>query len=168
MSANSLEGPLPVLPTSLVSLDFSLNNVVGRLPDDMSAYVHLVDVQAFGNNLQGPLPAKLPPNLVQLAVAANGLSGQVPALPRGMRYLSVAQNHLQGKLPDGPGAAALWFVSTRLKQLVSTLSHCHDRKMHASWLVSLQGLPVVLHASTAALGLWRVPDVGQVPVLRRL
>ncbi|KAF6253460.1 hypothetical protein COO60DRAFT_419479 [Scenedesmus sp. NREL 46B-D3] len=110
MSANSLEGPLPVLPTSLVSLDFSLNNVVGRLPDDMSAYVHLVDVQAFGNNLQGPLPAKLPPNLVQLAVAANGLSGQVPALPRGMRYLSVAQNHLQGKLPDGPGAAALWFA----------------------------------------------------------
>jgi hypothetical protein len=111
LSANALEGPLPILPTSLVSLDFSLNGILGRLPEDMSAYVHLVDIQAFENKLQGPLPAKLPPNLVQLAVAANGLSGEVPALPRGMKYFSVAQNDLEGALPDGPGAAGLWFVS---------------------------------------------------------
>jgi hypothetical protein len=114
LSANALEGPLPVLPTSLVSLDFSLNGIIGRLPDDMSAYVHLVDIQAFENKLQGPLPAKLPPNLVQLAVAANGLTGEVPALPRGMKYFSVAQNDLEGALPDGPGAAGLWFVSILL------------------------------------------------------
>jgi hypothetical protein len=120
-----------VLPTSLVSLDFSLNNILGRLPDDMSAYVHLVDVQAFQNKLQGPLPAKLPPNLVQLAVAANELSGEVPALPRGMKYFSVAQNQFEGALPDGPGAAGLWFVSTLLD-----VAHCYTcgQTLHAEQL----------------------------------
>uniref|UniRef100_A0A383WD12 Malectin-like domain-containing protein n=1 Tax=Tetradesmus obliquus TaxID=3088 RepID=A0A383WD12_TETOB len=110
LSANALEGPLPALPAGLVSLDFSLNSILGRLPDDMSAHAHLVDLQAFANKLQGPLPAKLPPNLVQLAVAANELDGELSALPRGMKYLSVAQNQFEGALPDGPGAAGLWFA----------------------------------------------------------
>lgn len=111
MSSNHLEGPLPALPTSMVSLDFSSNLIGGSLPGDMSSYTNLVDIQAFNNQLQGPLPARLPPNLVQLAVSGNALTGTVPALPRGMKYISVAENNLEGKLPDGPGAAGIWFVS---------------------------------------------------------
>jgi hypothetical protein len=68
--------------------------------------------QAYFNGLQGELPHKLPPNLIQLALTGNRLTGPVPALPRGMKYLSLAENALDGPLPNGPGAAQLWFVST--------------------------------------------------------
>ena len=78
----------------------------------MSAYANLVDIQAFNNGFEGPLPAKMPPHLVQLAVAGNKLSGNMPALPRGIKYVSVAENRLEGNLPDGPGASSIWFVST--------------------------------------------------------
>jgi hypothetical protein len=45
VSNNELEGPLPVLPTGLVSMDISSNKLSGSLPTDMSAYAALVDIQ---------------------------------------------------------------------------------------------------------------------------
>jgi hypothetical protein len=68
-------------------------------------------LQAYYNALEGELPRKMPPNLIQLALTGNSFTGSVPALPRGMKYLSLAENGLQGPLPNGPGAAQLWFVS---------------------------------------------------------
>lgn len=67
--------------------------------------------QAYDNSLEGALPSKMPPILIQLAVAGNGLFGILPPLPRTMKYLSVAQNNFQGPLPSGPAASGLWFVS---------------------------------------------------------
>lgn len=69
--------------------------------------------QAYYNVLEGELPRKLPPNMIQLAVTGNRLTGSVPPLPRGMKYLSLAENALEGPLPNGPGAAQLWFVSIK-------------------------------------------------------
>jgi hypothetical protein len=45
VSNNNLEGPLPTLPTSLISLDVSTNHIDGGLPSDMSAFTRLVDIQ---------------------------------------------------------------------------------------------------------------------------
>eukprot|EP00878_Enallax_costatus_P025108 GHUV01026831.1.p1 GENE.GHUV01026831.1~~GHUV01026831.1.p1 ORF type:complete len:723 (+),score=195.48 GHUV01026831.1:793-2961(+) len=109
ISANAFQGPIPSFSTELVSLDISANKFTGTLPSDMSAYANLVDIQAFSNGLEGPLPAKMPPHLVQLAVSGNKLSGPMPALPRGIKYVSVAENGLEGNLPDGPGASSIWF-----------------------------------------------------------
>lgn len=67
--------------------------------------------QAYYNALDGELPHKLPPGLIQLALTGNSFTGSLPALPRGMKYLSLAENGLSGPLPNGPGAAQLWFVS---------------------------------------------------------
>lgn len=67
--------------------------------------------QAYYNALEGELPRKMPPNLIQLALTGNSFTGRVPALPQGMKYLSLAENGLEGPLPNGPGAAQLWFVS---------------------------------------------------------
>jgi hypothetical protein len=77
----------------------------------MSAHESLVDVQGYYNRLSGALPSRMPPNLIQLALTGNFLSGPLPALPRNMKYLSAAQNGFSGPLPAGPGAAQLWFVS---------------------------------------------------------
>ena len=60
----------------------------------------------------GSLPRGLPPGLVQLSAAGNGLSGGVPQLPNGLRYLSLAANQLEGRLPDGTAAEGLWIVSS--------------------------------------------------------
>lgn len=111
VSDNALEGALPSLPTGLVSVDISSNKLTGSLPSDMSSYEGLVDIQAYYNSIEGELPHRLPPHLIQLALTGNRLTGSVPPLPRGMKYLSLAENALQGPLPNGPGAAQLWFVS---------------------------------------------------------
>lgn len=111
VSQNDISGPLPPLPQGLISLDISGNAIGGSLPADMSSFEHLVDIQAYYNELEGHLPAKLPPNQVQLALAGNRLTGGLPPLPRGLRYVSLAQNSLNGGLPNGPAASGLWFVS---------------------------------------------------------
>jgi len=114
VSNNELEGELPTLPTGLVSMDISSNKISGSLPADMSAYASLVDIQGYYNALEGELPHKLPPNMIQMALTGNRFTGNMPALPRGLKYLSLAENALQGPLPNGPGAAQLWFVSGSL------------------------------------------------------
>lgn len=114
VSENAFQGAIPVLSTELVSLDISVNKFTGTLPSDMSAYTNLVDIQASYNSIEGSLPSKMPPHLVQLAVAGNKLTGPMPALPRGIKYVSVTENGLEGSLPDGPGASSIWFVSTGL------------------------------------------------------
>lgn len=78
----------------------------------LTLHHQLPQPQAYYNALEGDLPDKLPPNLIQLALTGNSFTGSVPALPRGMKYFSLAENDLQGPLPNGPGAGQLWFVST--------------------------------------------------------
>jgi hypothetical protein len=88
-------------------------NLVGkaRVLIRMPAMFCNVCAQAYYNALDGELPHKLPPSLIQLALTGNSFTGHIPALPHGMKYLSLAENALEGPLPNGPGAAQLWFVS---------------------------------------------------------
>lgn len=161
MSGNAFEGPIPTLPTDLVSLDISVNKLSGSLPADMSAYTNLVDIQAYYNDLEGSLPSKMPPHLVQLAVAGNKLSGAVPPLPRGIKYVSVAENQLEGGLPDGPGASSIWFVS--ITSFVDALA-CAD-------IASIRGLGMYVvqqdvsngHLAAMMLQLWHTValDIGR-------
>ena len=51
ISNNEIEGALPTLPTSLVSVDISSNKLSGSLPTDMSGYASLVDIQVGAGGL---------------------------------------------------------------------------------------------------------------------
>ncbi|XP_043712315.1 probable inactive leucine-rich repeat receptor kinase XIAO [Telopea speciosissima] len=62
--------------TSLQSLDISNNAFTGTLPVTLSSLSSLTSMDLSFNKLTGSLP-KLPPNLVQLALKANSLSGSL-------------------------------------------------------------------------------------------
>ncbi|XP_059652935.1 leucine-rich repeat receptor-like serine/threonine-protein kinase At1g17230 [Cornus florida] len=59
---------------SLQSIDFSRNSLSGSLPNGMNFMISLRRLDLSFNKLTGSLP-KLPPNLVELAVKSNSLSG---------------------------------------------------------------------------------------------
>nr|DAD21442.1 TPA_asm: hypothetical protein HUJ06_022905 [Nelumbo nucifera] len=79
LSSNSFSGPFPpslTRLTSLNSLDISHNALARTLPQTMSSLSNVRTIDLSFNKLTGSLP-KLPPNLVELAIRANFLSGSL-------------------------------------------------------------------------------------------
>ncbi|MED6144613.1 hypothetical protein PIB30_017347 [Stylosanthes scabra] len=77
LRSNSFSGSIPPSITnlkSLQSLDLSHNSLSGFLPNSMNSLISLRRMDLSFNNLTGGLP-KLPPNLLDLAIKANSLSG---------------------------------------------------------------------------------------------
>lgn len=76
---NSFTGSVPPSLTSLKSLetvDLSHNFLTGTLPNSLSSLGKLTRLDLSYNRFTGSLP-KLPPNLIQLAIKANFLSGSL-------------------------------------------------------------------------------------------
>ncbi|KAL2460281.1 Leucine-rich repeat (LRR) family protein [Abeliophyllum distichum] len=79
LRVNSFSGVVPPSVTSLKSLEFldlSQNSLSGSLPNSMNSLTSLTRLDLSYNNLTGSLP-KLPPNLNELALKANSLSGSL-------------------------------------------------------------------------------------------
>ncbi|KAK7280338.1 hypothetical protein RJT34_25401 [Clitoria ternatea] len=77
LRSNSFSGSIPPSLTSLKSLqslDLSHNNLSGSLPNSINSLTTLRRIDLSFNKLTGSLP-KLPPNLLELALKANSLSG---------------------------------------------------------------------------------------------
>lgn len=77
LRSNSFSGGVPPSLTALKSLetlDLSHNSLSGALPKSMNSLSSLIRLDLSFNRLAGSLP-KLPPNLIELAVKANSLSG---------------------------------------------------------------------------------------------
>ncbi|XP_020238355.1 probable inactive leucine-rich repeat receptor kinase XIAO [Cajanus cajan] len=102
LRSNSFSGPIPPSITtlkSLQSLDLSRNSLSGYLPNSMNSLATLRRLDLSFNKLTGSIP-KLPPNLLELAIKANSLSGPLQKQSfEGMEQLEVvelSQNALSG------------------------------------------------------------------------
>ncbi|XP_077211607.1 uncharacterized protein LOC143846895 isoform X2 [Tasmannia lanceolata] len=105
LKSNSFSSNLPpsLFPTlkNLQTLDISHNTLIGTLPQTLKFLSSLKTLDLSFNSLVGPLP-NLPPNLSQLALKANSLSGSLlQSSFQGLTQLKVVElssNTLTGTL----------------------------------------------------------------------
>ena len=118
LRSNFFSGPIPPSMStlkSLQSLDFSHNSLSGYLPNSMTSLTQLRRLDLSFNRLAGSIP-KLPPNLLELAIKANSLSGPLQKQNfEGMNQLEVVQ------LSDNAltGTVESWFFSLPSLQQVN-------------------------------------------------
>lgn len=103
LRVNSFSGRLPpsiAAVKSLQTLDLARNSISGPLPD-LSPLAALTRLDLSYNKLTGPLP-RLPPNLNELALKANSLSGSLTRSSlAGLTHLMVlelSENSLSGEI----------------------------------------------------------------------
>eukprot|EP00835_Amoeboradix_gromovi_P005009 NODE_433_length_8727_cov_0.399397.p1 type:complete len:913 gc:universal NODE_433_length_8727_cov_0.399397:5586-8324(+) len=111
------------MPKYLTSLDLSLNEITGSVPNSMPS--SLTNLTLHSNKLSDALPSDLPLSLEYLDVSDNKIDGSIPsALPTGLQWLLVNRNNLSGTLPDTipPGLIYLDVSSNNLSGLVPNLT----------------------------------------------
>jgi Leucine-rich repeat (LRR) protein len=111
LRSNQFSGPIPKLPTNLISLDLGRNNISGPLPVDFGA-LGLESLILFDNSISGTIPSSLCQlqSLKLLDLSGNELSGSCPdclvdASMTNMTYLGLVNlilrdNHLSGEFPS--------------------------------------------------------------------
>ncbi|CAL0320762.1 unnamed protein product [Lupinus luteus] len=104
LRSNSFSGSIPLAIRSLVSLqslDLSHNSLSGSVPGSLIYLANLRTIDLSYNKLTGSIPI-LPPNLSELAIKANSLSGplQKSTFERAnnLAVLELSENRLYGKL----------------------------------------------------------------------
>ena len=105
LRSNSFSGSVPASISnlkSLESLDLSHNSLTGFLPNSINSLSNLRRLDLSYNKLTGSLPNKLPPNLLELALKRNSLSGSLSKSSfAGLTQLEVvelSENSLTGTL----------------------------------------------------------------------
>ena len=90
----------------LVSVDLSLNQLTGRIPEELVALDALMNLNLSCNHLSGKIPMKLGAlqALESLDLSRNTLSGRIPSSLSDLTYLSyldLSDNNLTGRIPPG-------------------------------------------------------------------
>ncbi|KAL0559725.1 hypothetical protein IC582_000092 [Cucumis melo] len=105
LRSNSFSGSVPASISnlkSLESLDFSHNSLAGNLPKSLHFLSLLRRLDLSFNQLTGSLP-KLPPNLLELALKRNSLSGYLDKSSfsdsNQLEVIELSENFLAGTLP---------------------------------------------------------------------
>ncbi|KAG1363331.1 receptor like protein 30 [Cocos nucifera] len=105
LSSNSFSGPIPSSISNLSSLeilDLSRNPLTGPIPQFWGSMSALRTLDLSFDRLYGNLPQAMPPNLVNLALRGNSLSGSIKratfAPLRALEVVELAANRLEGKL----------------------------------------------------------------------
>ncbi|OIW06978.1 hypothetical protein TanjilG_18366 [Lupinus angustifolius] len=104
LRSNSFSGSIPPTIKSLISLqslDLSHNSLSGSLPISLNYLSNLRRIDLSFNKLNGSIP-ELPPNLSELAIKANSLSGPLQKSTfqkaNKLAVLELSENSLYGKL----------------------------------------------------------------------
>ncbi|XP_071939094.1 receptor kinase-like protein Xa21 [Coffea arabica] len=113
LTSNKLEGKIPIDQLSnlkkLKGIYFTKNNLTGEIPSSIgNLSSSLIGLSLGFNNLEGSLPLEmgLLKRLVQLVLAANKLSGIIPASifnSSAITVISVTSNYFHGNLPINMG-----------------------------------------------------------------
>ncbi|XAR72930.1 hypothetical protein NMG60_11019740 [Bertholletia excelsa] len=106
LRSNSFYGEIPPSISALKSLetlDFSRNRFSGFLPENLNLLTGLRNLDLSYNHFAGKIP-KLPPNLLELAIKANSLSGYLmkssfDGLTR-LAVIELSENKLSGTIPS--------------------------------------------------------------------
>jgi hypothetical protein len=95
-----------VLGSSMMSIDLSCNNLIGKIPEEMVLLDGLVNLNLSWNHLSGVVPNKTGEmqSLESLDLSRNMLSGEIPATLSNLTFLSymdLSYNNLTGRIPLG-------------------------------------------------------------------
>ncbi|BAT84188.1 hypothetical protein VIGAN_04148300 [Vigna angularis var. angularis] len=98
---NSFCGSIPssFLDSSLIHLDLSYNNLVGKLPSVVGNLSYLKTLSLSNNDLEGSIPTRLVEleNLSYLDISDNNLTGSVPSfINASVNYILLSHNRLSG------------------------------------------------------------------------
>ncbi|KAL6658828.1 hypothetical protein ACP70R_002868 [Stipagrostis hirtigluma subsp. patula] len=88
------------------SIDLSLNNLSGDLPEDIATLDLLLNLNLSWNHLSGKIPSRIGAmqSLESLDLSRNKLSGEIPESLSNLTflgYLDLSYNNLTGKIPSG-------------------------------------------------------------------
>ena len=116
LSSNLLNGSIPFLPSSLVSIDVHGNFFKGAIP---YLPIGLTLLRLESNLLTGGIPFNLPSGLTLIYLNSNRISGSVPSLPSGLISLRLNTNNLTGIIPALP--SSLNILSLNSNKLTGTI-----------------------------------------------
>ncbi|CAL4992516.1 unnamed protein product [Urochloa decumbens] len=112
VSKNQLNGGLPanLEMMSVVNLDLNSNQLTGHVP---SFPKNLTTMDISMNLLSGPLPANFGPNLLELFLFKNRITGQISESicnSEELTNIDLADNMLEGELPQCFGNSAITYL----------------------------------------------------------
>ena len=95
-----------VVGTSMMSIDLSSNNLIGKIPEEIVLLDGLVNLNLSWNHLSAVIPSKIGEmrSLESLDLSRNMLSGEIPATLSNLTFLSyldLSYNNLTGRIPSG-------------------------------------------------------------------
>ncbi|EOA19883.1 hypothetical protein CARUB_v10000132mg [Capsella rubella] len=89
--------------TDLIHVDLSVNNLTGRIPDDLFGLKNLTELYLYANHFTGEIPKSISAvNMVKLDLSANNLTGSIPVSIGNLKKLEVLNlfyNELTGEIP---------------------------------------------------------------------
>ena len=90
----------------MLSIDLSLNNLVGRIPEELTSLNGLLNLNLSWNHLSGQIPAEIGAmkSIESLDLSRNNLHDDIPASLSNLAYLSsldLSYNNLTGRIPLG-------------------------------------------------------------------
>ncbi|XP_073147184.1 uncharacterized protein [Henckelia pumila] len=150
LTDNSFYGPIPASISSLSnlkSLILRLNSFSGEIPPSIAALKSLQYLDLSRNSLSGSLPSlNSLAGLTRLDLSYNNITGSLPQLPPNLNELAIKANHLSGSLIKSPfnGITRLMTLELSENSFTGTID---------SWIFSLPSLQQINLSNNSFTGI---------------